>query len=1074
MPGPSRTGDGGSAAPKTKRERVTTVVCRCYKCLTSDPVNGRNISAPNARLHARNKPPASMKRPIRAYKSIETAGEKMDTTEAHSQSGGNGINVSTNSDASHSHHGCDTGEYTCNAHSPVDYTNMPALKDDDPYPEDANDAEEAASDSMNCDPSKWEAAVAAIAKLTAGHPIDRDVTMQDATGSPVAEAATTDRPDLTSNTGAALDDPVNYRDTLTALMSISLDTAEGHCSESGQPVAPADAREPQSSLPEDQIAPAASPPPPSLPPSAINIVGSSSVNRYWRVVLLLVVWLNLRFHLTVRACLLILKVLKVVLITAGVMNTEDKAPITLSTAYSRLGLSDPFTIVPVCPACKYTHHDTLPTNAKCSNCGAALFKAEPPPVRPTAPPTSTHDLPDEENRGKPLLQCPGQVLSELLPQFVRRHETNCDAWRNRKLPPTNELREIMDGKIWREAQGHDGSLFFGNDAGRDHATELRLGVTLGFDGFGFSKSKHSPSHSSGVLSSCVGNLPYTLRYRPRNLLVSGITPGPSEFTTEQLQVFMKAFVDDLIKLYEEGLLICTPVYPHDTRSENNFCPKCHIRHSELRTDEAMKVNSFPPRSGDRHRRNAEDFRDEPDPDIRADLYKELGSQWFELSRLSYFDAVRMTLIDPMHNILLGLVKNHWLETWIKPNVLRQRTSKKKVLREIDQIHEYLDAFEMPAWVARLPSQVGYPAGGSLTADEYKGLAMVYCPVVLPFVWAEWQPAAEKDYEKKKKAWVDNESKRKKRIEKDKATAKDKKGPAPEPTGPRMHANGADNFLKLAAAMKILLGRSIRLEDLPRARFLLESYLLEYLRAHPDDIKPNHHWVTHIFDQIGDYGPVYNFWCFLFERLNKTLKSYVTNGHKGGELEVSFYRAFTRDAKLRDIVSALASSNTNGDPMLQTTAQLMLDTDGDMRGTVASLAQEMDTAAEETQEELLVAYYYGLDRDAHVIGRAETTNSATPNFVNGRAQFHDHVILDGRRIIPSSSLSKASASIVQADFGGTRYVGQVLEILTHQQAKIEGCSTLLRVRWFRRRGNTDTSAWDPYSYLSRMCFLKHVD
>lgn len=37
---------------------------------------------------------------------------------------------------------------------------------------------------------------------------------------------------------------------------------------------------------------------------------------------------------------------------------------------------------------------------------------------------------------------------------------------------------------------------------------------------------------------------------------------------------------------------------------------------------------------------------------------------------------------------------------------------------------------MPTWVARLPHQVGYPAGGSLAADEWKGLVMVYCPVVV--------------------------------------------------------------------------------------------------------------------------------------------------------------------------------------------------------------------------------------------------------------------------------------------------------------------------------------------------------
>jgi hypothetical protein len=37
---------------------------------------------------------------------------------------------------------------------------------------------------------------------------------------------------------------------------------------------------------------------------------------------------------------------------------------------------------------------------------------------------------------------------------------------------------------------------------------------------------------------------------------------------------------------------------------------------------------------------------------------------------------------------------------------------------------------MPTWVPHLPSQVGYPAGGSLTADEWKGMALVYCPIVV--------------------------------------------------------------------------------------------------------------------------------------------------------------------------------------------------------------------------------------------------------------------------------------------------------------------------------------------------------
>lgn len=69
-----------------------------------------------------------------------------------------------------------------------------------------------------------------------------------------------------------------------------------------------------------------------------------------------------------------------------------------------------------------------------------------------------------------------------------------------------------------------------------------------------------------------------------------------------------------------------------------------------------------------------------------------------------------------------------------------------------------------------------------------------------------------------------------------------------------------------------------------------------------------HWVTHIFDQLQDYGPVYNFWTFLFERLNKVLKRYSTNNHSNGEIEVTFMRAFQKDVALHDMVCHIYTSN----------------------------------------------------------------------------------------------------------------------------------------------------------------------
>ena len=56
------------------------------------------------------------------------------------------------------------------------------------------------------------------------------------------------------------------------------------------------------------------------------------------------------------------------------------------------------------------------------------------------------------------------------------------------------------------------------------------------------------------------------RYRVQNLLIAAMTPGPTEPTAEQLQNYLRILVDDLILLYENGILIKTPDFPDGTLS----------------------------------------------------------------------------------------------------------------------------------------------------------------------------------------------------------------------------------------------------------------------------------------------------------------------------------------------------------------------------------------------------------------------------------------------------------------------------------------------------------------------------
>ncbi|KAH9911971.1 hypothetical protein B0H21DRAFT_714183, partial [Amylocystis lapponica] len=739
-----------------------------------------------------------------------------------------------------------------------------------------------------------------------------------------------------------------------------------------------------------------------MPPASHQVLEDSSEVWFWRVVMLLCSWLHLQYHVPYRACTLILQVMRLIFITVGLLTRDSDAPITLLTSLHRLQLRDNFEIKAMCISCCRVYDGNSDTTLQCSTCNIPLFKS----TSTNAPPEPAPDTADTSDQpakpplhanvktSVPRLQTPYSLLSAQLP----------------------------------EARKSD---------------ELRIGVTLGFDG-----------------------------YQSRNLILCGLTPGPKELTADELQHFMKAYVDDY----------CSWFGDHNTKE--GFCSRCKIKHADLNTEAGVTIDAFPPRDGEEHRRHAQEYLQQADSELREAFFKQHAARYYELSRLPYFDAVRMTVIDPMHNILLGVVKTQWLDAWIHTKTLRERTPGKKVPRELDKIHEYLKNFEIPRWAARLPHDVGYPAGGSLTADEWKGMAMNYCPAIIPLIWDEWQPSAQALYEKRLSKWTKAEKARVKRIAKGKRRADGTEEPAAPKPKVRMHSQDADNFLSLASALKILMARTIDRSDLPRARSLLQNYLHGFMKIHPENVKPNFHYMTHIFDQIEDYGPVYGFWTFLTERLNKVLKSYATNNHAGGEIEVTFFRAFSRDVRLRRLLNELASLKNLSpeDEAAANAARLILKTDGDQRGTVAALAHpneqvehdlrsrfSLDGGTQEVLERTLqleLRQFY--EHKYPMIPIVDITCPSPPpaaHFLHTTIRKHNHVVLDGRRIRPSRGQGTyAPDSIIQANFAGTRYVGEVFQVLTHFQPGVGRETHLLHVQWFRRLTGIDTSPWDPYPEL----------
>ncbi|KAF7371377.1 hypothetical protein MSAN_00774200 [Mycena sanguinolenta] len=316
-----------------------------------------------------------------------------------------------------------------------------------------------------------------------------------------------------------------------------------------------------------------------------------------------------------------------------------------------------------------------------------------------------------------------------------------------------------------------------------------------------------------------------------------------------------------------------------------------------------------------------------------------------------------------------LVKTHFYQIWVLHKVLRKT-------KEMRRFHALLAELRLPAFLGRLPSLMGVPAGGSLTADQWLIAAIVVCPILVPQIWAEYMSAdvdqvlirrvggIKATIAEKKAAAAEARRKKAEAL----AAERDKAPPAIEPRPQRARRQTAraaqmdvdpneealdagavlderDGEYEDIPAVKLLLAHPITDSQIDEAEKLLRSYLPELCRLYGTDvIKPNHHYATHTPEDVRNYGPLQEFWTFLFERINKVLKSFNSSNHSGGELETSFFREFHRTIQTSRIL-AQAAHAPSGSP-LHRSAEAMYHATSDDRGTIQALARQLDKAHED--------------------------------------------------------------------------------------------------------------------------------
>ena len=244
-----------------------------------------------------------------------------------------------------------------------------------------------------------------------------------------------------------------------------------------------------------------------------------------------------------------------------------------------------------------------------------------------------------------------------------------------------ELRDIWDGKVFKEFKGPDGKPFI-QPGGR----EGRYVFSLCMDGFNpFIMKEAGKKVSVGAIYMVLLNLPVDIRYRVENMFLVGIIPGPREPSLEQINHVLRPLVDDLLRFWEPGVFIkrtaqyvegrlcraalipvvcdlpaARQVSGYASHASIHFCSFCKLPFPDI---DNLDINSWPLRTWKEHEQAASNWKNAKSTTARLKLYHQHGIRWSELLRLPYWDPTTFTVLDCMHSLLLGDLQRHCRQIW---------------------------------------------------------------------------------------------------------------------------------------------------------------------------------------------------------------------------------------------------------------------------------------------------------------------------------------------------------------------------------------------------------------------------
>lgn len=288
-----------------------------------------------------------------------------------------------------------------------------------------------------------------------------------------------------------------------------------------------------------------------------------------------------------------------------------------------------------------------------------------------------------------------QSLEQLLrvPDFQRK----CEKWRERRQD-MGIMTDVFDGKIWKEFHLSDKNNFL--------KSEKNYGIMLNLDWF---QPYEHVRYSVGVMYAVVLNLPREERFKLKNVILLGIIPDIGG--EPPVQSFVAPLVDELKVAWERGFELCSYESPeikltykfalmcvgcdipatrklcgflgHTAKLGCSKCTKIFSGDFGARNYSGFDTENWIARDVQEHRRNMLQIQAAKTKTERERLESIYGIRYSPLCDLDYFDPIRMSTIDPMHNFYQGTAKM-MIKVWLELDIINAEKLR-KIQEKVDSV-----------------------------------------------------------------------------------------------------------------------------------------------------------------------------------------------------------------------------------------------------------------------------------------------------------------------------------------------------------------------------------------------------